>query len=141
MSRILVDRFSEQHITDAMSLWQNTPGVGLSASDTVEQLRQFLKRNPTTNYVAMQNGVLIGALLCGHDGRRGYLHHLAVAKPFRNQGIASTLIDSALHALFLEGIHKCHAFVFKDNQQGVAFWKKSRWQHRNDLAVVSFQLR
>lgn len=140
MSRILVDRFSEQHIADAFTLWQSTPGIGLSATDTVEQIRRFLARNPTTNYVALQKGLLVGALLCGHDGRRGYLHHLAVAKPFRNQGIASTLIDSALHALFLEGIHKCHGFVFRNNQQGMAYWQKSHWQLRDDLALVSYQL-
>ena len=141
MSRILVDNFQEDHIQAAIELWQSTPGVGLTPSDTIEHIKRFLKRNPTSNFIASKNGTLIGTVLCGHDGRRGYIHHLAVEKQHRQQGVASTLIDSALHALFLEDIHKCHSFAFRDNIVGNAFWGNSKWERRDDLAVYSSRLR
>jgi len=74
---------------------------------------------------------------CGHDGRRGYIHHLAVSKPYRCQGVGRALAGQCLSALRAAGIHKCHLFVFDDNQEAIAFWKKMGWTQRIELTVMS----
>ncbi len=75
--------------------------------------------------------------MCGHDGRRGYLHHLAVAPDFRLQGLARELIDRCLAELASMGIQKCHAWVYSENRAGLEFWKRTGWIPRMELQVVS----
>ena len=70
-------------------LWIHTPGMGLNtADDSKEGIARYLKRNPTTCFVAESGDKVVGALLAGHDGRRGYLYHAAVLPGFQRQGIA-----------------------------------------------------
>src|SRR5579859_4691820 len=86
--------------TDLMSLWRNTEGVGLSEGDEKSGIRLYLRRNPRLCFVARDAaGKLIGAVLCGHDGRRGFLYHLAVSQNMRHQGIGRQLVDKCLAAL------------------------------------------
>ncbi|WP_196159301.1 GNAT family N-acetyltransferase [Reinekea sp. G2M2-21] len=141
MARIQVSLFDPGHIEQAQQLWQASPGVGLSDSDHEENLARFLQRNPSTSFVALQQDSVVGTVLCGHDGRRGYVHHLAVAQTLRRQGIGTTLLDCALHALYLDGIHKCHCFVFRDNPARDLFWNKGHWTYRKDLVVYSSHTR
>lgn len=102
-----------------------------------EGVARFLDCNPGLSFVAREGGQLVGAVLCGHDGRRGYIHHLAVSKPYRCQGVGRALAGQCLSALRAAGIHKCHLFVFDDNQEAIAFWKKMGWTQRIELTVMS----
>ena len=122
----------------AVDLWQATEGIGLSASDSRANTAAYLERNPGMSFVACCNGVLIGAVLCGTDGRRGYLHHLAVDKRFRGQGIGRQLVAHCLKILRSAGLPKCHIFLYRSNQSGREFWQKIGWSQRSDLDVVSF---
>lgn len=122
---------------EVFALWQNTEGVGLNESDTRENIAKFLLRNPDMSFIARDSsGELIGAVLCGHDGRRGYLHHLAVAKSQRGQGLGKSLLNACLAALKREGIIKCNIFVYAHNESGQSFWKHSGWNPRSDLLVM-----
>jgi ribosomal protein S18 acetylase RimI-like enzyme len=142
---------------DAIALWQTTEGMGLSAADTREAIARYLARNPGMSFVARgEDGSLAGAVLCGHDGRRGYLHHLAVHTACRGQGLGSQLAghclaalraearpESAgaiLAALQAEGIDKCHLFVKRDNPSGQSFWEKTGWYERTDLVLMSIDI-
>ena len=80
---------------------------------------------------------LVGAVLCGHDGRRGYMHHLAVQTAYRRQGIGQALVEHCLARLKAAGIDKCHIFVYSANQAGQAFWKKTGWVLRANLVLMS----
>ena len=81
-------------------LWKSTDGMGLrSLDDSRQGISAFLKRNPTTNFIAVDDGEITGAILCGHDGRRGYIYHTVVKKNYRNRGIATKLIEAAVSAL------------------------------------------
>ena len=105
------------------SLWRRTDGIILSETDEKQPLEKFLYRNPGLSQVALIGDKVIGAILCSHDGRRGYLHHLAVDKLHRRQGLGSELVQLCLLLLQQEGILKCNLFILEQNERGIAFWK------------------
>ncbi len=115
-------------------LWLHTPGMGLNTvDDSREGIEKYLKRNPTTSFVAECGGRIIGAIMAGHDGRRGYIHHTAVLPAYREQGTAKKLVDCALAALDREGIIKANLVVFGDNALGNGFWEHIGFAERKDL--------
>lgn len=83
---------------------------------------------------------IVGAVICGHDGRRGYLHHLAVASSYRHRGLGRALADRCLLALEGIGITKCHLFVRADNPEARAFWERVGWHIRDDTHMLSRNL-
>lgn len=120
-----------------LALWQQCEGIGLSEADSRANIEAYLNRNPGMSFVAATGGEVIGAVLCGHDGRRGYIHHLAVHPQSRRRSLGRRLVDQCLGALQLAGIQKCHAFIFTKNQEGMAFWNTVGWTPRNDISLVS----
>lgn len=106
-----------------VELWRRTDGIILGDTDEKEPMRGFLSRNPGLSLVAEVNDEVIGVVLCSHDGRRGYLHHVAVDKQYRRHGVASELVQECLSLLQREGIMKCNIFILEDNESGIAFWK------------------
>jgi N-acetylglutamate synthase len=132
--------FTMSDYAEVIELWRAAEGVGLSAADEPERIASYLARNPGMSFVARANGKVVGAVICGHDGRRGLLHHLAVQKELRGQGIGAALVDQALAGLKAAGIDKCHLFVFRDNQAGRDFWAHKQWKERSDLVVMSINV-
>jgi putative acetyltransferase len=117
-------------------LWRQTEGIGLNESDSEDAVGLFLRRNPGMSAIAVSSSnELLGAVLCGHDGRRGYLHHLAVAPSHRKQGIASHLIAWCFGHLATEMIPKCNVFLLNSNESGASFWQHNGWSPRHDLRV------
>ena len=115
-------------------LWLNTPGMGLnSTDDSKEGIENFLKRNPTTNFVAECNNEIVGVIMAGHDGRRGYIYHTAILPSYRNKGLAKQLVDCAMSALDKEGINKAALVAFKKNDIGNGFWEHIGFIERDDL--------
>jgi N-acetylglutamate synthase len=121
---------------EMLTLWKRTEGIGLSDSDSREAIHCFLKRNRNMSLAATSGRQVIGTLLCGHDGRRGYLHHLAVAKKWRRQGIGQSLVTACLAKLHEKGIPKCNLFLFAKNASGKRFWKHLGWTIRGDLLLA-----
>ena len=122
---------------EVLTLWQQCEGIGLSSADSRENFQSYLERNPGMSFLARTQGLLIGAVLAGHDGRRGYIYHLAVHPNWRRQGFGRQLIDRCLQALKIAGIQKCHLFIFNDNIGGIDFWKSLGWEQRSDISVFS----
>jgi putative acetyltransferase len=120
-----------------IALWQESDGVELSNADSRENIAYFLERNPGLSLVAYHEEQLVGTVLCGHDGRRGYLHHLAVSVSHRRQGIGQELARRTLACLKQKDIDKCHIFVVKKNREGIAFWKQTGWEERVTLVLMS----
>lgn len=127
-------------VAEALVLWTATEGVGLRGADSPDELARYLARNPDLSFAAREEGRMVGAVLCGHDGRRGYLHHLAVAAPHRRRGIGRALVERCLQGLRADGIAKCHLFVYHHNAAGQAFWRGIGWHARDDLLVMSRNL-
>ena len=112
----------------------NTPGMGLNTTDdSRERIEKYLKRNPTTSFVAEDDDRIVGAIMSGHDGRRGYIYHTAVLPAYRKKGIARRLVECALSALEQEGIHKVALVAFEKNEIGNGFWEKMGFGERTDL--------
>lgn len=120
-----------------VALWQRCEGVGLSESDTEEGTARFLARNAGMSAVAeTRDGDVVGAVLCGWDGRRGYLHHLAVDPTLRRRGIAAQLLTRCAAELADRGVPKCNLFLFADNAAGADFWRHNGWSLRDELRVM-----
>ena len=123
-----------------MKLWTESDGIGLGTSDSFESIEKFIQRNQGLSFVAMDEGDIIGAVLCGHDGRRGYLHHLAIARPHRRRWIGQRLVTQTLNALGKWGIEKCHLVVFESNPDARDFWHNIGWTRRKELVMMSARI-
>lgn len=122
-------------------LWNSIKGFGIrSMDDSREGVARFLKRNPTTSVVAEEDGKVVGAILCGHDGRRGCLYHVCVHKDYRMRGIGKSMVAFAMEALKKEEINKVSLIAFTKNDIGNAFWKEIAWTKREDLNYYDFTL-
>ncbi len=123
------------------ALWRQTPGMGLNnLDDTPEGITRYLQRNPSTCFAAEEEGELMGVILSGHDGRRAFIYHLAVAETWQRRGIGSALLQAALQALRAEGIHKAALVVMARNLKGNAFWEKVGFTPRPDLVYRNCEL-
>ena len=122
------------------ALWKKSAGVRESLGDTPEGIAVYLARNPGMSLVAEVGGDIVATVLCGHDGRRGFIHHMAVAATHRRYGIGRAMVDRCLKALAEAGIPKCHLFVAVDNHTGKSFWKSLGWDLRSDLEDMSIEI-
>ena len=122
-------------------LWMKIHGFGIrSVDDSKEGVERFLKRNPTTSVVAVEDDKIVGAILCGHDGRRGCLYHVCVDEAYRRHGIGKDMVVYAMKALQDEKINKVSLIAFTQNDIGNAFWNTIGWTERLDLNYYDFTL-
>ncbi len=123
------------------ALWKQIHGFGIrSVDDSKEGIARFLKRNPDTSVVAVEDGKIVGAILCGHDGRRGCMYHVCVDADYRMRGIGKSMVVFAMEALKKEKISKVSLIAFTKNDIGNAFWKEIGWTKRLDLNYYDFTL-
>jgi N-acetylglutamate synthase len=132
ISELIIDSYEK-----AITLWKRCEGIGLSDADSKENIGLFLERNPGMSFVAEIDNEIVGVVLAGHDGRRGYLHHLAVSPDIRRKGIGSLLVKNSLDKLKEHGILKCHIMLFNNNMAGLKFWESIGWAYRNDICIMS----
>ena len=129
-----IRRMCIEDYDEVYALWLRTPGMGLNTTDdSREGIARYLARNPATSFVALENGRVVGVIMAGHDGRRGYIYHTAVDAAYRGRGIAKRLTEHALAALEAEGIHKAALVAFARNELGNAFWAHMGFTERDDL--------
>lgn len=123
------------------ALWMTIHGFAIrSVDDSREGVERFLRRNPSTSVVAEENGRIVGAILCGHDGRRGCLYHVCVAEEFRMKGIGKQMVVFCMEALKREEVNKVSLIAFTANDIGNAFWNRIGWTKREDLNYYDFTL-
>ena len=123
------------------TLWKQIHGFGIrSVDDSREGIARFLKRNPDTSVVAVEDGKIVGAILCGHDGRRGCMYHVCVDADYRMRGIGKSMVVFAMEALKKEKINKVSLIAFTKDDIGNAFWKEIGWTKRLDLNYYDFTL-
>ena len=124
-----------------IQLWNETEGMGLrSLDDSREGIERFILRNPETSFICLADKELIAAILCGHDGRRGYIYHAAVKSSYRGRGVGRKLVERTLQALKDEGINKASLVVFNNNTQGNGFWEALGFRQRRDLIYRDLSL-
>lgn len=129
----MIRTMTREDYSAVYSLWLSCKGMGLNdLDDSEEGISRFLARNPSTCFVA-EDGGIVGAILAGNDGRRGYIYHTAVSPEYRERGIGRELVNAALKALEALGISKAALVVFARNEDGNAFWERLGFTPRNDL--------
>ena len=127
---ISVEEMKISDYTEIMELWQNTKELFISKEfDNLEVISNYLKRNPKMSSVALNDEKIIGAVLCGHDGRKGSFYHLAVSDKYRGQGIAKRMLKRSKEELKKNNIDTCFLFVHSENKKAIDFWKKDGWEH------------
>ncbi len=128
---------TSNQINEAILFWKNTSGVHLhdNGEDTKEGIELYIKRNPECSFIATDGGKIIGTILSGHDGRRGFINHLGVATEYRRQGIAAHLLGLSQDTFRKNGIHKCALFVLKENTDGQEFYEKIGWKEEDIVKV------
>ena len=126
---------------EVRALWMSIKGFGIrSVDDSREGVEAFLKRNPGSSVVVVMDDRIVGAILCGHDGRRGCLYHVCVAEDHRMRGIGKEMVVFCMNALKKERINKVSLIAFTKNDIGNAFWKQIGWTRREDLNYYDFTL-
>ena len=138
MNPIEFTEFVPDDYDDVMDLWRGCGGIVLRPVDERAPLLSYLARNPGLSFVARENDSIVGAVLAGTDGRRGYLQHLGVAESHRRRGIGQRLASMVTSALAEQGITKCHLFVVRGNDSAARFWQSVGWGPRADLEMFSF---
>ena len=134
---ITISKLTIESYDRVLKLWKQCDGIGLSDSDSKENIQLYLNRNPGMSYTAELNNQLVGAILSGHDGRRGYIHHLAVLPNFRRQRIGKLLVNRCLEELKNNGILKCHILMFNNNSTALKFWESVGWSYRSNICIIS----
>lgn len=136
MTAVTTRPFVIEDYDSAVALWRAVDGVEICEGDSREQIRDYLARNPGLSQVAEAAGEIVGALLCGHDGRRGYIYHLAVAAAFRGRGIGKMMLTECIPGLRKAGIERALILVEKNNAKGHAFWLRHGWEDIPALAMA-----
>ena len=120
------------------TLWQESEGVKLRDADSIEGIEKYLLRNKGLSFVCEKGTEIVGTIMSGHDGKRGYIQHLAVKSDLRNSGIATELLDLCISALKDEGIVKSHIHVLSNNELAKSYWLGRGWKERTDIGVYSY---
>ena len=138
---IQIRPMTESDYDKVYELWMTIKGFGIrSIDDSAEGVGRFIRRNPTTSMVALDGEKVIGAILCGHDGRRGCFYHVCVHADYRKHGIGKAMAVACMRALQAEQINKVSLIAFKSNEVGNRFWKSVGWTFREDLNYYDFTL-
>nr|WP_202986481.1 GNAT family N-acetyltransferase [Vibrio parahaemolyticus] len=123
---------------DVIKLWGQTEGMSLRDADSKESINNYLIRNPNLSFVAVSADEIVGAVLVGTDGRRGYLQHLAVSSNYRGKNLGRELVSQAISALANVGVPKTHLFVYNENVNAQQFYEKLGWFPRDEVRMYSF---
>lgn len=124
---------------EVFAMWQTTSKRALSKADEKPQMERYLKHNAGMSQVAVIDGKIVGTVLAGHDGRRGFIHHMAVMPEYRRKRIGHSLAEKAIEKIRAEGIDKTHIFCYQNNETGQSFWKDFGFKKREDVFVYSFE--
>jgi N-acetylglutamate synthase len=137
LSELAYREIAAEDFSKLRDVWGSVQGMSLDEADSPERLAAFLERNSGCSWCAVSAEEIVGTALAGHDGRRGFIYHLAVTPSWRGRGIATELVERCAGALRAAGIGKCHIFVFKINDEGCSFWDRSSWKRREDILVYT----
>ena len=140
MSKIEIREFSINDYDAAIELWQRVEGLEIAEGDDREGVAQFLARNPGLSRVATDGSVIVGVALCGHDGRRGHVYHLAVDPAYQGRGLGKRLLDESLADLRRTGVKRVIIMVADDNASGRQFWKRSGYEEISGAIAMGIDL-
>jgi len=124
----------------AVELWKRVEGLDIAEGDDRESIGRFLKQNRGLSRIATAGSTVVGAALCGHDGRRGYIYHLAVDPNYQGRRLGKQLVDECLEGLRRAGLERANILVAKDNPRGLEFWRHTGWEDLDGAAAMGIDL-
>lgn len=134
---MLIREMTIEDYEEVFAMWQTTSKRALSKADEKCQIERYLRRNAGMSQVAVVDGKIVGTVLAGHDGRRGFIHHMAVMPEYRRRQIGHSLAKKAIEKIKAEGIDKTHIFCYQNNELGQSFWRDFGFKKRDDVFVYS----
>ena len=137
---ISIREFGIRDYDSAVALWTKVEGLEIAEGDDKESVGQFLKRNPHLSHAATDGSTIIGVVLCGHDGRRGHIYHLAVDPAYQGRGLGTRLLNECLEKLRNVGLQRAIIMVAADNPSGESFWKRSGWEEISGAVAMGIDL-
>ena len=137
MNKMNVENFKMQYYNEVLELWRKA-GIGVGSSDTKEEIAMILGRNPSLFLIGKEEDKIVAVVIGAFDGRRGYVHHLAVDPKYQNRGYGKAIIDELMRRFRSKKVHKIHLFIEKNNKKVVDFYLKQGWEVRDDLIMMSF---
>ena len=132
-----IEKFSMKYYDDVVQLW-NKAGISVGSSDSKKEIERMLERNPNLFLIGKIKENIIAVVMGGFDGRRGYVHHLAIDPIYQKKGYGKKLVDDLISEFRRIGVHKIHLFIEKQNEAVVDFYSNLGWQIRNDLIMMSY---
>ena len=132
--------FGTDDCEKAVALWEKIDGLEICEGDSRQEIGEYLKRNPGLSRVAEVDGEIVGAALCGHDGRRGWIYHLAVAGEYRGRGVGKQLVDDCVNGLRKIGLKRAIILVAGDNPAGHQFWLQNGWEDIDSAIAMTKEL-
>ena len=135
---MMIRPMTKEDYDEIFAMWQITTKRALSKADERSQIERYLDRNPGMSQVAVVDGKIVGTVLAGHDGRRGFIHHMAVLPEYRRRHIGHRLAEKAIEMITNDGIDKTHIFCYRNNDTGQNFWKDFGFKKREDVFVFSY---
>jgi ribosomal protein S18 acetylase RimI-like enzyme len=120
----------------AVELWKRVEGLDIAEGDDRESIRRFLEQNRGLSRVATNGSTIVGAALCGHDGRRGYIYHLAVDPAYQGRQLGKRLVEECLASLGRVGLERANILVAKDNPRGRDFWRRTGWEELDGAVAM-----
>jgi ribosomal protein S18 acetylase RimI-like enzyme len=139
-AKIITRSFQISDYEAAVELWTSAEGVEVSEGDSKDEVAHYLRRNPDLSRVADDSGRLVGVAMCGDDGRRGYIYHLAVHPDYQQKGVARRLVAECLEGLRSRGLKRALILVSADNPSGQAFWERCGWESVPEVNVMGMDL-
>ena len=134
---MIIKEFSMKYYTDVIQIWRES-GISVGSSDTKGEIKKVLDRNPNLFLVGILDNSIIAVVIGAFDGRRGYVHHLAVSPKHQNKGYGRMLMEELNERFRILNVHKIHLFIEKYNEAVINFYKKLGWEIRDDLIMMSY---
>ena len=134
---MIIEKFSMKFYEEVVELWRKS-GISVGSTDTKEELERVVRLTPQLFLVGKIDEKIISVVIGGFDGRRGYLHHLAVDPAYQKKGYGKLMMDELMKKFRELGVHKVHLFIEKHNKTVVDFYRNLGWDIRDDLIMMSY---
>jgi len=132
-----VENLSIKFYEEAIALWKRA-GIDVGSSDTLNEINIMINKNPDLCLIGKLDNKVIEVVMGGFDGRRGYIHHLAVDPDYQKRGYGRIMMNNLIEKFRQKGVHKVHLFIEKYNKEAVKFYLKLGWEIREDLIMMSY---
>ena len=137
MIKMKIEKFKIEYYDEVVELWRKA-GIEIVSSDTIDEVTRVLNRNPDLFLIGKLHEKVISVVIGAFDGRRGYVHHLAVDPDYQKIGFGKIIMEALIEQFRTKNIQKVHLFIEKSKKSVVKFYSNLGWDVREDLIMMSY---